>query len=221
MIKKILVVLLVVSIVFALAACGGPKVDQPAWVKPELSTVERTPVSLVGRWVVNEVLSDDPALLMQNLVKRSRHMQRPPSGGNSGGQQGRRLSTDDYARALERDPLGMNRILQDPRLPVLSAKTVEVRRQGEQGLAFVFDNKPAVMYPTDGRPVSDDNNINIALADWEGSQFVVEKNGPRGMILERWILSPDASQLYLSVSIEMPLMREPLVISRMFDAVAK
>src|SRR5690606_16610737 len=105
--------------------------------------------------------------LMQNLVKRSRHMQRPPGGG-SGGQPGRRVSeTDDYARALERDPLGLNRIMQDPRLPVLSAKTVTIQRQGEQRLAFIFDNKPAAVYPTDGQALSEDNNINITIADWE------------------------------------------------------
>jgi hypothetical protein len=80
----------------------------------------------------------------------------------------------------------------------------------------------ATLNYTIGQATSTDRNINLAFSDWEGSQFVVEKNGPDGLVLERWTLSPDASQLYLMVSMELklpdfPVSSEPLLIGRMFD----
>lgn len=73
-------------------------------------------------------------------------------------------------------------------------------------------------YPIYGTPISLDGNINIAFAEWEREQFVIERNGPRGRILEYWTPSPDARQLHLSIQMALPMLPEVVTINRVFDA---
>jgi hypothetical protein len=194
----------------------------PAWARPVVADTA-APVQLQGKWGLNPGLSDDPQPLIRRAVESLRKSRRALIG--DGHVRGRDraapvIKAGEGPRAPgEADPY-RDAAVSDPRLAVLRAKTVSVEER-ENAIHFTFDDGSSVHYQI-GRAISEDRNINLTFADWEGSQLVVEKNGPDGLVLERWILSPDGSQLYLLVSLEVklpdfPLPEEPVLIGRMFD----
>ncbi|HEX5055171.1 MAG TPA: hypothetical protein VFX02_01600 [Gammaproteobacteria bacterium] len=173
---------------------------------------------------MNKNLSEDPAPLIEHAVASLRKKRRQIIVGDSGRdpETGQPLKVvEGPAMPGESDPYG-HAAASDPRLAALWADSVAIEQNAAE-MRFAFDGAATVSYSI-GQATSTDQNINLAFSDWEGSQFVVEKNGPEGQVLERWILSPDASQLYLTVSVEImlpdfPVPSKPLLIGRMFDKV--
>ena len=80
---------------------------------------------------------------------------------------------------------------------------------------------PDSAYPINGEPVSSDGNVNIAFGEWVNGQFIIERNGPRGRILEYWTPAPDASQLHLQIQLNNGFFPQPIVISRLFERVER
>lgn len=210
-----------VALLGVACAPGVRDFELPSWTEPVVSE-RSSPVPLHGEWILNESLSDDPEPLIKRAVERLRKSRRDVIGesgrGRERGGSGIRVAEAPDAPASP-DPY-RDAAVSDPRLAILRAKSVIIE-QAEDSLRFTFDGAPAVGYRI-GQATSEDQNINLTFADWEGSQFVVEKNGPDGLVLERWILSPDRSRLYVAVSLEIklpdfPLPEEPVLIGRMFD----
>jgi hypothetical protein len=212
----------IVSMAFLVVACSSPvrDVELPAWVTTGDVSETTMPVSLNGEWILNETLSDNPKPLIRRAVetlkKDRRNRVGPPRGtaGRSMARAGNVLESQE-----EPDPNG-EAALTDPRLAALWAKSLHIK-QSESAISFTFNDETAVSHLIN-EATSSDQNINLSFAGWEGSQFVVEKNGPNGLMLERWTLSPDRSQLYLLVSLEIkmpdfPISSEPVFIRRMFD----
>ncbi len=217
---------IIVGIALLVAACASPVRDMvlPEWVKPGDISETSTPVPLQGEWTLNAALSDDPQPLIRRAVEALKKDRRGVLGSGPGrGSAGRRVRQAGMdapkTEEAEADPYG-EAALSDPRLAALRAKSLHIE-QDENTVSFSFDGQTPVSYLVN-QATSADQNINLTFSDWEGSQFVVEKNGPDGLMLERWILSPDRSQLYLTVSLEVkmpdfPLSSEPVLIGRMFD----
>jgi hypothetical protein len=207
--------------VLLMGACA-PNVrnfELPAWAVPVGITETSTPVQLEGEWVLNAALSDDPQQLLRRAVAELQESRRDMVGdvvkrGPGGG-----LIKVDEPAVPVLDPY-RDAAISDPRLSAAYARSVFID-QDDNAISFSFDKASPVKYSI-SQATSSDQNINLTFADWEGSQFVVEKNGPDGLVLERWILSPDSSQLYVIVSVEIklpdfPLPSEPVLIGRMFD----
>jgi hypothetical protein len=206
---------------FVVACSPGVRDSRlPAWAVAGGFTEAAAPVQLQGKWVLNESLSDDSQQLMRRAVEALRKDRRTVISGDSVERgPGRSRIGEGVPMPGDRDPYD-DAVVVDPRLAALRAKSILID-QNESVLSFAFNDVTPVSYLIN-QATSMDQNINLTFADWEGSQFVVEKNGPDGLMLERWILSPDASQLYLMVSVEMklrdfPLPAEPVLIGRMFD----
>ncbi|HEY3487574.1 MAG TPA: hypothetical protein VGL10_05865 [Gammaproteobacteria bacterium] len=210
---------IIVFIVCGAGACGSGAIKNqlPAWTAPAALTDVVAPVHLSGSWTVNAELSPDPHARISSAIEELRKKKRPDLNPPAGGSTGRRIKIKDDPIAPQDD------VTEDSRLAALYAKTVLIS-QGGNRVAFSFDSAEPVTFLTGNQATSSDNNVNVVLADWEGSQFVVEKNGPRGLVLERWILSPDRTQLYLHVSVEikmpdLPGPSEVVTIDRMFDRI--
>ncbi|MBN1378017.1 MAG: hypothetical protein JXA04_02145 [Gammaproteobacteria bacterium] len=233
-----LVVVLLLPVVFG-SACSGQKVlESPIWVtnaeKSEAGDILMLSQKMAGHWAVNEALSDNPREVMEaafensNLFKRSRaSTSRDDSGRPSmRGVRGRPGPMSGLG-----DPDGLS---EDSRLQVLFARELDITFADEK-LLYRFQNmtphirpdkKPnrvepnltPIVYPINGEPVSDDGNVNIAFAEWERQQFIIEKNGPRGRILEHWTPSPDGSQLHVRIQFAVSMLSEPVIMSRLFDA---
>lgn len=211
-----------VALLGVACAPGVRDFELPSWTEPVVSETS-SPVPLQGEWILNENLSDDPEPLIKRAVERLRKSRRdvigePGRGGRERGEPGIRVAEAPDAPGAP-DPF-REAAASDPRLAALRAKSVIIE-QAEDSLRFTFDGAPAMEYRI-GQATSEDQNINLTFADWEGSQFVVEKNGPDGLVLERWILSPDGSRLYVAANLEIklpdfPLPEEPVLIGRMFD----
>ncbi len=212
---------ILVGAVLLIGACASEvrNFELPAWAVPVGLTETSTPVQLEGGWALNAALSDDPQQLIRRAVaelQESRRnmvgdvVQRGPGGG---------LIKVDEPAVSRPDPY-RDAAVADPRLAAAYARSIHID-QNDNAISFSFDTESPVNYLIN-QATSSDQNINLTFADWEGSQFVVEKNGPEGLVLERWILSPDRSQLYVIVSVEIklpdfPLPSEPVLIGRMFD----
>jgi hypothetical protein len=210
-------------VVFAVACSAGVRDSRlPQWAVPGGFTEAAAPVRLQGKWTLNESLSDDSQQLMNRAVEALIKERRTVISGESpqrGPGRSKLKIGEDVPMPGDRDPYGA---VSDSRLAALRAKSILID-QDESMLSFTFNDAAPVSYLIN-QATSTDQNINLTFADWEGSQLVVEKNGPDGLVLERWILSPDASQLYLLVSMEIklpdfPLPAEPLLIGRMFDKI--
>lgn len=208
-----------------LVACGSDVRDSwPSWARRDGFTEAAASVRLQGKWKLNESLSDDPEPLIRRAVAALKRNRSTVLSGDLP-ERGRdrrpgRIGEDPYMAGTH-DSYG-DAALSDPRLAALRAKEILIE-QGEEEVRFAFDGAPPVSYLVN-QATSTDQNINLTFADWEGSQFVVEKNGPSGLVLERWVLAPDSSQLYLAVSVEIkmpdfPLPAKPVLIGRMFDKV--
>jgi hypothetical protein len=213
-------IIAVSALLVAGCASGVRESPLPEWVAPVVAETS-TPVQLQGTWSLDASLSDDPQPLIRRAVDSLKKTRRAVIAGNPPATgAGRRVSVGEGPDApAQRDPYG-DAAVSDPRLAALRAQAVAIE-QNERELRFTFENAVSVVYPV-GQATSADRNINLTFADWEGSQFVVEKNGPDGLVLERWILSPDGSRLYLAVSLEVklpdfPLPEGPVVIGRMFN----
>jgi hypothetical protein len=211
----------IVGMTFLVVACGSPvrDVELPAWVTKGDVSETAVPVSLHGGWMLNETLSDNPKPLIRRAVetlKKDRRNRVGPPRGTAG-----RSKRADNAPEPQQEPdPNSEAALTDPRLAALWAKSLHIE-QSESAISFTFNDETAVSHLIN-EATSSDQNINLSFAGWEGSQFVVEKNGPNGLMLERWTLSPDRSQLYLLVSLEIkmpdfPVSSEPVLIRRMFD----
>lgn len=212
---------LTAAALLAVACAPGTRDYQlPAWTEP-LVAETASPVGLQGNWVFNESLSDDPQPVIRRAVESLRKNRRAVIIGERGRERGGAGIRVGEAPDAPGDPDPFrDAAVSDPRLAALRAEAIAIE-QGQDAIRFTFDDASAVSYRV-GQATSEDQNINLTFADWEGSQFVVEKNGPDGLVLERWILSPDGSQLYLAVSLEVklpdfPLPEEPVLIGRMFD----
>jgi hypothetical protein len=209
--------------VFLIGACASNVRDfeLPAWAVPVGFAENATPVALQGGWALNAALSDDPQQLLRRAVGELQENRRATIGDvvRRGPDGSRRPVKVDEPAIPQSDPY-RDAAVSDPRLAAAYAKSILID-QSENAISFSFDAAPPVNYLVN-QATSSDQNINLTFADWEGSQFVVEKNGPAGLVLERWILSPDRSQLYVIVSVEIklpdfPLPAEPVLIGRMFD----
>jgi hypothetical protein len=215
---------IIVGTALLAVACSSTIRDTalPTWaISGDFSEVA-APVPLQGKWVLNETLSDDPQPLIRRAVEALKKDRRSVLGDPAKRGPGGRpvIKADEVFRVEdEADPYG-EAAMSDPRLAALRAKSIRIE-QNASTVSFIFDDQAVVDHPVN-QATSADENINLSFADWEGSQFVVEKNGPDGLMLERWILSPDYSQLYLAVSLEIkmpdfPVLSEPVLIGRMFD----
>jgi hypothetical protein len=209
------------GVVLLIGACASNvrNFELPAWAVPVGLTTISTPVQLQGQWILNTALSDDPQQLLRRAVgelQKNRRtvvegvVRRGPGGG---------LIKIDEPGIPQPDPY-RDAAVSNPRLAAAYARSILIG-QNENAISFSFDAAAPVDYLI-SQATSSDQNINLTFADWEGSQFVVEKNGPDGLVLERWILSPDRSQLYVIVGVEIklpdfPLPSEPVLIGRMFD----
>jgi hypothetical protein len=195
----------------------------PAWATPGGLAETAVPVQLQGQWALNAALSDDAKQSLRLAVERLRKNQQRAGARNTargpGGSNG--LIRIDGPKVPPSDPYG-DAAVSDPRLASIYADSILIGQTGN-AISFAFDGAASISYPVN-QAISTDQNINLSFADWEGSQFVVEKNGPGGLILERWILSPDGSQLYLLASVEikipdLPELMESVTVGRMFDKV--
>jgi hypothetical protein len=212
--------------VFLVGACASNvrDFDLPAWATPGGLAEAAAPVELQGQWALNAALSDDPKQSLRLAVERLRKNQQRAAARNRNAARGPRGSNGliiDELKVPLSDPYG-DAAVSDPRLASVYANSILIG-QSESAISFAFDSAASISYPVN-QAISTDQNINLSFADWEGSQFMVEKNGPGGLILERWILSPDASQLYLLASVELkipdlPELTESATIGRMFDKV--
>jgi hypothetical protein len=195
-------------------ACANPRTPvntEPAWVR---GAAETSAVPLLsGTWRIDPLASDDSKRLIQEKIEgpdflRRREMERKQDARMAG----KKIEKDGVLRSKQLD---VGDPLTDPRLPVLQASVIKIEQSAKQ-LLFSYDDTPPLSYFSDGQPVSYDGNINITLAEWENGQFVIEKNGPRGRILERWTLSPDRDRLHVQVQIQLPLLPETIVVNRQF-----
>ena len=215
--------LIIIAAVLLVAACAPAARDYelPAWTSP-VPAEDARPVRLQGKWVVNKSLSDDSELLIKRAVESLRKRRHNVIIGDSGQspQTGQPIKVNEGPVVPGRSDPFRDAAVSDPRLAALRADSIAIEENAPE-IRFTFDDAATVSYSI-GQATSTDQNINLAFSDWEGSQFVVEKNGPDGLQLERWILSPDASQLYLAVSLELklpdfPVPSKPILIGRMFD----
>lgn len=214
----------VIAVALLTAACapGVRDYQLPAWTEPAITEAAR-PVPLQGKWILNQSLSDEPEPLIRRAVEGLRKNRRAIIVGEPGSgrdKPGSRAIIGEGPRAPGKSDPYREAAVSDPRLAALRAKSVSIE-QDKNTIRFIFDDAASVDYAV-GQATSQDQNINLTFADWEGSQFVVEKNGPDGLVLERWVLSPDRSQLHLMVSLEVklpdfPLPEAPVQIGRMFD----
>jgi hypothetical protein len=232
--------------VLLVTACSGKRITEaPPWVEQAKKNNSADAMVLsrrmAGRWVLNEELSDDTRDVIDAAFNNSK-LFRNKRGSSDRNERGSPSTHGANAMAghlaFRGGPGGH---LDDPRLQALFARELEIVFVNESLVYRYPEPKPGghaprgedaplpetppakpkpetMAYPINGRPVSDDGSINIAFAEWERQQFVIEKNGPRGSIVEIWTPSPDAARLHLSIQIELPLLPEPITVNRLFDS---
>jgi hypothetical protein len=206
--------ILLLGAALMLYGCAGDSTRSdavPAWAATG-EMVETAIPLMSGTWQFDPLTSDNAQKLIEERIQgpsllRHREIQRD--------------TLRKEARSNpDKDIVGSKKLeisdpLTDTRLPVLHATTLKIEQSVRQ-LLFAYDAAPPLRYFSDGQPVSYDGNINIMLAEWEDGQFVIEKNGPRGRIVERWTVSPDRDRLHVQIDIQLPLLPEKISINRQF-----
>lgn len=189
-----------------LCSCSGKKgVKVPGWVSADVfaeTELIANRKKILGRWVLNQELSDQFDKVVANneaLGKKKRDS---------------RLLDTDVHPSLNNSI----KINYDNRLQATKAKELAIREEVNI-LQFQFDLSEPSKYLINGEAHSEDGNVNITLAEWEQCQFVIERNGPGGKVIEKWTPSPDGLQLHVSIFYDPPASPQTLIFNRMFDKV--
>ena len=203
-------ILLLICLVLLVACSSGSKVKIPAWAKEaELDKQMVAPnrvKHITGFWILNFEYSDDYQEVIHAVKKPNRKKEYEDKLLGRGSKRKKGFGFDT------------KNMPQDLRLLAVHAKSVAVKNSGQEML-FTFDDKQSMRYLTNEEPFSNDGNLNITLSAWEAGQFIVEKNGPQGKLIEKWTPAPDGSQLHVRIYYEPPTLLQPLIFNRLFDRV--
>lgn len=185
---------------------------------PSLANADSKP-DLSGTWELNAAMSEDPKEKLRQAGK---------SAGRTGGGRGRGFGGGGRraggSKGGSRDgglrdsgaSQGMNGLMSNS---TLMAKTLEIQQEALQVTLSYGDQ--VMTFNTDGQGTMLADGASVALAGWEEAQFVIEKTvngGPK--IFERYTLSPDGKQLHVGVTIKSERLPKPVVVYRIYDAVA-
>jgi hypothetical protein len=207
--------ILLLTAVLMAHGCAGNRAQSnavPAWaVTGEM--VETAVPLMNGTWRFDPLSSDNVQRLIEERIQGPNPLRRREMLRNNNPRNDARSNPDEGMLASKH--LDIDSPMTDTRLPVLHATTLKIEQSKRQVL-FAYDAAPPLRYFNDGQPISYDGNINIVLAEWEDGQFVIEKNGPRGRIVERWTVSPDRDRLHVRVDIQLPLLPETISVNRQF-----
>jgi hypothetical protein len=207
--------ILLLSAVLMLHGCAGNSARSdavPAWSATGKMAETAMPL-MSGTWQFDPLTSDNAQRLIEEKIQDPNRLRRREMRRGNNSRNDTKSNTDKDI--IDKKNLEISNPLTDTRLPVLHATTLKIEQSARQ-LLFAYDVALPLRYFSDGQPVSYDGNINIMLAEWEDGQFVIEKNGPRGRIVERWTVSPDRDRLHVQIDIQLPLLPEKISINRQF-----
>lgn len=162
---------------------------------------------LVGRWEINDDLSDNTDEQVENAIK---------AGGGKVKRRWFASRDDDYYRGGPPEQELYDRISYDDELSITN-KGVEFR--------FEYADSYVRVFHSDGRRRQSSANDfyaeggeDFSLANWEGGKLVVEGR-PRdgGFTIETYSVSSDGQQLTIEMLIQPQSFREPVNLTRVFS----
>lgn len=164
-------------------------------------------VAYIGRWILNEKLSDDTDRQVEISIRES--------GGkpDSGGRRGKGRYRGGPPEQALYDHLSYDEILE------ISYTEPEFRLVYEQDFERVFysDNRKRVVSAS-GKSASD--KLDSSFASWDGDKLLVESR-PRdgGWIIETYELIPQTGQLRVTLELKPSSFGDPINIIRIYDRV--
>ena len=217
-VSKTIVVLLVTGMI--VGSCAGDKgVEPPAWAndfrKSDLESSQYLSRMMVGGWIVDDELSDDSREVMVRAFKNSELYKYSRGSASRDDRGGPLMSGAKKTRRSAREFKHIADLEKDPRLQAAFSRELKISFS-ENKLGYKYKNGTVDSYPISGEPVVGKDRFNTAFGEWEYNKFVIEKNGPRGSMVEHWTLSPDGQQLHLHVQIQPNTLPEKIIINRLF-----
>jgi hypothetical protein len=164
--------------------------------------------NFAGTWQLNDEQSDDAREKIRSAIGSS-------GGGRHGSFGGRRGSRGGGPGGDPQERMG--KMLEAAERLTIAHRDLELTITDNNGRAHTFY--------TDGRSFEQQTPRGDAVdvtARWQGGQLVVERAGGRGgKVSETYELAPDGQQLFVTTRIENRRFEEPVVIRRVYDAVAE